>query len=78
MVRGIHGHHVLVHGELVPVLVDDLTYVVARERHGKRGERADDRVAGGERLVVAVHLGRLLVAGHGDHPQVGKSQDRAL
>ena len=45
----VHGHHVLVHRELVPVGVDDLADVVTLERHREGGKGADHRVARRER-----------------------------
>ena len=35
VVGRVHGHHVLVHGQLVPVAVDDVAHVVALQRHRK-------------------------------------------
>ncbi len=74
----VHGHHVLVHGQLVPVTVDDRSDVVAFERHRKGRKRADHRVAGREGLGVEVDLHRLLVARDGDHAQVVGREHRAL
>ena len=78
VVGRVHRHHVLVHRQLVPVAIDDVTDVVALQGHREGGERADDRVARRERLVVPVDLGRLVVAGHRHHPEVGERQDRAF
>jgi hypothetical protein len=78
-VRGrIHGHHVLVHRQLVSVAIDDRTHVVTLERHRERGKRPDHRVARGEGLAVEIHIGRLLVPRHGDDAVVRRGQHRAL
>ena len=76
--RRVHGDHVLVHRELVAVAVDDPPDVVALEGDGKRGKRADHRVAGGERLGVEVDLHCLLVARDGNDTHVVGREDRAF
>lgn len=74
----VHGHHVLVHRELVPVRVDDVPDVVALERNGEGSKRPDDRVARGELVGIEVDLCRLLVARYRHDPVVGRGQDWAL
>ena len=78
VVGGVHGDHVLVHRQLVPVAIDDGADVVALQGDREGGERADDRVARREGLVVPVHIGGLVVPGHRHHPEVGQRQDRAF
>ena len=74
----VHGHHVLVHGQLVPVAVDDVTDVITFQGYREGGERPDHRVARGERLAVPVDLGRLVVSGHRHDAEVGEREHRAL
>ena len=74
----VHGHHVLVHGQLVPMAVDDRSDVVALEWDGKRRERADHRVAGREGLGVEVDLQCLLVARDRHHAEVVGREHGAL
>ena len=76
--RWVHGHHVLVHRQLVSVAIDDLADIVARERHRESCERPNHRVARREVVGVAVDVAGLVVAGHSDHTEVGERQHRAL
>ena len=69
---GIHRHHVFVHRERVAVLGDDVGDVITLDRDRERRKRPDDGVARREVIGVAVDVPRLLVAGHGDDPQVGQ------
>ena len=45
VVGWVHGHHVLVHRQLVPVAIDDVADVVALKWHREGGKWTDDGVA---------------------------------
>ena len=78
VVGRIHRDHVLGHGELVTVLVDDRAHVVALERDREGRERPDDGVARRERVRVAVDLAGLVVPGHRDDAEVRQREHGAL
>ena len=78
VLRAIHGDHVLVHGHLVAVLVDDRAGVVAVDLDRQGGERSSRRVARRERLVVTEDRHLLVVAGDDGHVVAVVDPDRTL
>ena len=69
--RGVEGHQVLVHRQLVAVLLDERADVVARGLDRKPRERTGHRVARRVRRGVVVHGDGLVVARDGNHAVVG-------
>ncbi len=81
-VRGVDGRverqQLIAERQLVAVLFDERADVVAREGHGKPGERPGGGVARRERVGVVVHRDRFVVPGHHHHAVVPLALHRAL
>ena len=75
--RGVEGHQVLVHRQLVAVLLDERADVVARGLDRKPGERTGHRVARRERRGVVVHGDGLVVARDRNHAVVRLADHRS-